>query len=44
VTHNLQQASRVADFTAFLYLGQLVDTQDRAALHATARMSERKRI
>ena len=25
VTHNLQQASRVADFTAFLYLGELVE-------------------
>jgi phosphate transport system ATP-binding protein len=25
VTHNLQQASRVADYTAFLYLGELVE-------------------
>jgi phosphate transport system ATP-binding protein len=25
VTHNLQQASRVADFTAFLYLGELIE-------------------
>lgn len=25
VTHNMQQAARVADFTAFLYLGQLVE-------------------
>lgn len=25
VTHNMQQASRVADFTAFLYLGQLIE-------------------
>ncbi|MBI4502080.1 MAG: phosphate ABC transporter ATP-binding protein [Gemmatimonadetes bacterium] len=25
VTHNLQQASRIADFTAFLYLGELVE-------------------
>ena len=25
VTHNLQQASRVADYTAFLYLGDLVE-------------------
>ncbi len=31
VTHNMQQAARVSDLTAFLYLGQLVefgDTQD----------------
>lgn len=31
VTHNLQQAARASDFTAFFYLGQLVeyDTTDR---------------
>ena len=25
VTHNMQQAARVSDFTAFLYLGRLVE-------------------
>ena len=25
VTHNMQQASRVSDFTAFLYLGSLIE-------------------
>jgi phosphate transport system ATP-binding protein len=25
VTHNMQQAARVADYTAFLYLGELVE-------------------
>jgi phosphate transport system ATP-binding protein len=25
VTHNLQQASRIAAYTAFFYLGQLVE-------------------
>ncbi len=25
VTHNMQQASRVSDYTAFLYLGELVE-------------------
>jgi phosphate transport system ATP-binding protein len=25
VTHNLQQAARVSDFTAFMYMGQLVE-------------------
>jgi phosphate transport system ATP-binding protein len=25
VTHNMQQAARVSDFTAFLYLGQLIE-------------------
>jgi phosphate transport system ATP-binding protein len=27
VTHNMQQAARVSDFTAFLYLGELVEYQ-----------------
>jgi phosphate transport system ATP-binding protein len=25
VTHNMQQAARVSDFTAFLYLGELIE-------------------
>ena len=25
VTHNMQQASRVSDYTAFLYLGELIE-------------------
>ena len=25
VTHNMQQASRVADYTAFFYLGELIE-------------------
>ena len=25
VTHNMQQASRVSDFTAFMFLGELVE-------------------
>ena len=28
VTHNMQQASRVSDYTAFLYLGELVEYQE----------------
>lgn len=28
VTHNLQQAARVSDYTAFLYLGQLIECGD----------------
>jgi phosphate transport system ATP-binding protein len=28
VTHNMQQAARVSDFTAFMYLGQLVEFGD----------------
>ena len=28
VTHNMQQAARVSDFTAFLYLGELIEFDD----------------
>jgi len=42
VTHNMQQASRVSDFTAFLYLGQLVEYQDteRLFLNPMTRQTE----
>lgn len=32
VTHNMQQASRVADYTAFMYLGELVEFNDTRTL------------
>jgi phosphate transport system ATP-binding protein len=32
VTHNMQQAARVSDFTAFLYLGQLVEYGDTSIM------------
>jgi phosphate transport system ATP-binding protein len=32
VTHNMQQAARVSDFTAFMYLGQLVEYDDTEIL------------
>jgi len=32
VTHNMQQASRVADYTAFFYLGKLVEFDETAKL------------
>jgi phosphate transport system ATP-binding protein len=32
VTHNLQQAARVSDFTAFMYVGQLVEYDDTKTL------------
>jgi phosphate transport system ATP-binding protein len=28
VTHNMQQAARISDFTAFMYLGELVEFGD----------------
>ncbi len=32
VTHNMQQASRVADYTAFFYLGKLIEFDETATL------------
>jgi phosphate transport system ATP-binding protein len=32
VTHNMQQAARVSDFTAFLYLGELVEFGDTTSV------------
>lgn len=32
VTHNMQQAARVSDYTAFLYLGQLIEYSETASL------------
>jgi phosphate transport system ATP-binding protein len=32
VTHNMQQAARVSDYTAFLYMGELVEYGPTASL------------
>jgi phosphate transport system ATP-binding protein len=37
VTHNLQQASRISDFTAFMYLGELVEFGPTAQVFTTPR-------
>jgi len=37
VTHNMQQAARVSDFTAFMYLGQLIEFGDTSALFENPR-------
>ena len=37
VTHNLQQAARVSDFTAFFYLGRLIEVDATARLFTTPR-------
>jgi len=37
VTHNMQQAARVADFTAFLYLGELVEYGDTSTIFENPR-------
>ncbi|MGI9345879.1 MAG: phosphate ABC transporter ATP-binding protein PstB [Gammaproteobacteria bacterium] len=35
VTHNMQQASRISDMTAFLYLGQLIEMDETATIFTT---------
>jgi phosphate transport system ATP-binding protein len=37
VTHNMQQAARVSDFTAFFYLGQLIEVNDTATIFSRPR-------
>ena len=40
VTHNMQQASRVSDFTAFMYLGQVVEYGPTARLFTNPLLKE----
>jgi phosphate transport system ATP-binding protein len=37
VTHNMQQAARVSDFTAFMYLGQLIEFGDTTGVFENPR-------
>ncbi len=37
VTHNMQQAARVSDFTAFMYLGQLIEFEDTTTVFENPR-------
>jgi phosphate transport system ATP-binding protein len=37
VTHNMQQAARVSDFTAFMYLGQLIEFDETATVFENPR-------
>ena len=40
VTHNMQQASRASDFTAFMYLGELVEFGPTQAIFENPRLKE----
>lgn len=40
VTHNMQQASRISDFTAFMYLGQLVEYGPTSEIFTRPRLSD----
>ncbi len=40
VTHNMQQATRVSDRTAFFYLGELIEIDDTTKLFTNPSQSE----
>jgi len=40
VTHNLQQAARIADFTAFMYLGKLIEFGETESLFTKPRSTQ----
>jgi phosphate transport system ATP-binding protein len=37
VTHNMQQAARVSDFTAFMYLGELIEFDSTTRIFTSPR-------
>ena len=40
VTHNMQQAARVSDYTAFMYLGELIEFDDTDVLFTTPKKKQ----
>jgi phosphate transport system ATP-binding protein len=40
VTHNMQQAARVSDFTAFFYLGKLIEFDDTKKIFTNPAMKQ----
>jgi phosphate transport system ATP-binding protein len=40
VTHNMQQAARISDFTAFFYLGELVEFDATAKIFTNPAMKQ----
>ncbi len=40
VTHNMQQAARVSDYTAFMYLGDLIEYTDTNSLFTTPKLKQ----
>ncbi len=40
VTHNMQQAARVSDYTAFMYLGELIEFGDTDAMFTNPRQKQ----
>ena len=44
VTHNMQQAARVSDQTAFMYMGDLIEYSDTNTLFTTSIEEENRRL
>ena len=44
VTHNMQQAARVSEFTAFMYLGELIEFGETRQVFSRLRATNRPRI
>ena len=42
VTHNLQQAYRIADYVGFMYLGELVEYGNATTIFGSPRRSGRR--
>ncbi|MEQ1834944.1 MAG: phosphate ABC transporter ATP-binding protein, partial [Candidatus Nitrotoga sp.] len=40
VTHNLQQAARVSDYTAYMYLGDLIEFGDTSTVFTNPKRKE----
>ena len=40
VTHNMQQAARVSDYTAFMYLGDMVEFDDTKTIFTTPKQKQ----
>ncbi|MFV8208566.1 phosphate ABC transporter ATP-binding protein, partial [Enterobacter cloacae complex sp.6701988] len=40
VTHNMQQAARCSDYTAFMYLGELVEFNNTDKMFTTPEMKQ----
>ncbi len=40
VTHNMQQAARVSDITAFFYLGKLIEVDDTETLFTKPKLEQ----
>ena len=40
VTHNMQQAARVSDFTAYMYLGDLIEFGDTSTVFTNPKRKE----